>query len=388
MHMRIQSMYRAAFGVALFLAPGSNVSAQCSVTEVTSGLRFPLGITRSNTGNFMVAESGTAGVLNSGRISIVEPSGRRRNLIDGLPSAPNDVGDPSGPSGIFMSGRTLYVTIGQGDTVLPGPFPGALLENPTPSSAMFSSVVAVHFSAAAEAATKGFVLTAADRDALANGGTVRLVNGAADWATIEMLANFPDTIAAPLPGVDGNVRASNPFDLTALDGRLFVADGGRNLVWQVEPRSMFDILAEFAPVANPLFGIVGPPVTDAVPTGISVANGYLLVTLFGGFPFGPGASSVEWIDPKDGQHAALIENLTDAIDVLPILSHDRNTDFLILQFASAPILAGNGTLVRGGAGQPGSIVSACLDHPTSMAHGASGALYVTELPGGLVVLAP
>src|SRR3954463_2984032 len=202
MHTRIRSMRGAMAGAVAFLALGGNARAQCRVAEITTGLRFPLGITQSSSGDFVVAESGIPGVLNSGRISIVEPDGQRRTLLDGLPSAPNDVNDPSGPSGVFMRGRTLYVTIGQGDTVLPGPFPGALVENPTPSSAMFSSVVAVHFSAAVEATTEGFVLTASDRNALASGLTVQAVNGAGDRAAIELLVNFPDTIAAPLPGVD------------------------------------------------------------------------------------------------------------------------------------------------------------------------------------------
>src|SRR5215471_19053536 len=108
MDTQVRSISRAALGAAAaLLALGADAGAQCQVTEIASGLRFPLGITQSNAGNFLVAESGTPGVLNSGRISIVEPNGRRRTLIDGLPSAPNDVNDPSGPSGVVMRGRTL-----------------------------------------------------------------------------------------------------------------------------------------------------------------------------------------------------------------------------------------------------------------------------------------
>ena len=61
-----------------------SVSAQCS--DVTSGLREPLSSSLTNQGNLLVSETGNA-ALHSGRISIVDPLGNRRTLIDGLPSA-------------------------------------------------------------------------------------------------------------------------------------------------------------------------------------------------------------------------------------------------------------------------------------------------------------
>ena len=86
-----------------------HAQAQCPPNVMTSGLRTPLGITQSNQNNLLVSESGTAAVLHSGRISLVEPDGTRRTLLDGLPSAPNDVGDPSGPAGVFMRCDSLLV---------------------------------------------------------------------------------------------------------------------------------------------------------------------------------------------------------------------------------------------------------------------------------------
>jgi hypothetical protein len=58
-----------------------------------------------------------------------------------------------------MRGRTLYVAIGQGDTVIPGPVPGSSQPNPGVSSPIFSSVLAIQVNAAAEKSTKGFVLS-------------------------------------------------------------------------------------------------------------------------------------------------------------------------------------------------------------------------------------
>ena len=138
---------------ASILLTGVHARAQvtCPLPELTSGLQLPLGITVSNLGDLLVSETGTA-VANSGRISIVDVSGHRRTLLDGLSSGINDVGEPSGPHGLFLRGRTLYVAIGVGDVGVAqaGPPPGRLLPNPSPSSPIFSSVLAIHFSADVE----------------------------------------------------------------------------------------------------------------------------------------------------------------------------------------------------------------------------------------------
>jgi len=79
----------------------------------------------SQNGNLLVAEQGNG--PNTGRISILDPSsGERRTLLDGLPSAINNLGGfpaPSGPSGLAMRGRTLFIAIGVGDAALLGPLP-------------------------------------------------------------------------------------------------------------------------------------------------------------------------------------------------------------------------------------------------------------------------
>jgi hypothetical protein len=72
------------------------------------------------------------------------------------------------------------VLIGIGDSVLPGPIPTSHLPNPDVSSPLFSSVLAIHFSAAVEQKTAGFTLSIADQQALANGETVMLSNGGGD----------------------------------------------------------------------------------------------------------------------------------------------------------------------------------------------------------------
>ena len=122
---KLRTFTSISFSLALAVLTMSLAAAQASAqcTQVISGLREPLGTALSNQGNLLVSETGTT-ALHSGRISILDSSGNRRTLLDGLPSAINDVNEPSGPAGLFMRGRTLYVAIGVGDVGRAGPIPG------------------------------------------------------------------------------------------------------------------------------------------------------------------------------------------------------------------------------------------------------------------------
>ena len=376
--------------IAAATLTGAKAEAQCAAIEVTSGLDFPLGIAQTNDGNLVVSESGRRGVRHSGRLSIVDSSGRRSTLLDGLPSATNDVGDPSGPAGVFIRGRTVYVAIGIGDNVLAGPVPRTQVVNPNPSSPLFSSVLAIHFSVHTERITAGFTLTTADQAALAGGETVRVSNGGGDTIAIELITNFPDYVLNPEPNPSATVRvASNPFDLVAIADRLYVTDGGRNQVWQVDVASgASSALVEFPTVPNPVFPTIGGPVVEAVPTGISTHGGQLLVTLFRGFPFPAGTSSIEQIDPATGNRTPFISGLKAAIDVLAVHSGPAH-DYLVLQHASSPVLfTAPGTLARiDGATSTAAVLADCLNRPTSMARDArTGAVYITELLTGRLVV--
>ena len=49
------------------------------------------------------------------------------------------------------------------------------------------------------------------------------------------------------------MRGSNPFDLALIGNRLYVRDGGRNLVWEADIHSgEFTPLATFDPIPNPM----------------------------------------------------------------------------------------------------------------------------------------
>lgn len=215
------------------------------------------------------------------------------------------------------------MAIGIGDGIQAGLFPGTAVGNPNPSSPIFSSILAIHFSAHVEKTTTGFTLTPADQQALASGERVTLSHGGRNKIVIKLIANFPNFTPNPLPFFAENVRGSNPFDLVAFGAQLYVTDGGQNMVRQVDIRTgAFSVLATFPNIPNPLFNPTPPPASlggpfvEAVPTGIRYFNGRLLVTLFRGFPFPAGTSVVEQVDPLTGQHAPFITGLKTAIDVL------------------------------------------------------------------------
>ncbi len=374
------------------LAAAAASAADCEV--VASGLRAPIGSVLTNQGNLLVSETGIANVPASGRISIVGPDGTRRTLLDGLPQGTNAAGgDASGPNAITMRGRTAYVAIGQGDSVIPGPLAGTTVPNPNSSSQLFSSILAIHFSAAAEKRTRGFALSAQDQLTLAGGGRVTLANSGGDRLTVELVVNFPDYVSEPLPAFAGNVRNSNPFDMLVVGDSMFVTNGGLNKLFKVDLDSgAFADLAVFDRIPN-LPGAAGPPSVEAVPTGLAYSDGTVLVSLLSGGPFLPGLSRVKAVDPVTGAQADYLTGLRTSIDVLPVRD-GSDTDYLALEnnFAPAPPFPPTGASIKRFEAPGGSSVAVhgcAMDRPTSMSLDTrSGTMYVTELLRGTVVKVP
>jgi hypothetical protein len=255
--------------------------------------------------------------------------------------------------------------------------------NPNPSSPLFSSVLAVYFSADIERTTEGFTLSPGDQQALAHGQKLTLSTDGRDHVTVELVADFPNLI--PDPTFPSGFRGSNPFDLVAVGNRLYVTDGGQNLIWRADiPTGAFSTLAAFPNIPNPL--PFGPPVIEAVPTGIRYSNGKLLVTLFRGFPFPPGASVVKQVDPLTGGQVDFITGLSSAIDVLPFKGKG-NTEYLVLELSNNFLASQPGRLLRFDAsGVAQDVIADCLITPTAMTlDEKASTLYVTELATGRVV---
>ena len=202
-----------------------------------------------------------------------------------------------------MRGRTLYVLMSIGDSVLRRlQVPTRNLANQRVSSPFSAPFMAIHFSAHVEKTTAGFTLSPADEQTLAAGPSVHLSNGSGDAVDIELVANFPDYISDPCRASRRSCVARTRSALMVVADQLYVTDGGRNLVCR---RGRY-LDGQFLPARHlpgnprPSSPAVGGPVVDAVPTGIDYADGELLVTLFRGVPFAPGTSAVVQIDPSTG----------------------------------------------------------------------------------------
>lgn len=179
-----------------------------------------------------------------------------------------------------------------------------------------------------------------------------------------------------------------------LQDRLYLPDAGQNsLVRIARATGRIRTIVHFPPVRNT--APFGPPVSQPVPNSIrKLSDGSALVTLLSGFPFGPGAASVQRVDLRQGTTAPFISGLTMAIDVLP-LGHAWGP-FLVLEYASRFVPPGPGG--PGGFMPPGrllrfahssslpEVLSSALVGPTSMAFDHdTGELFVVEIQSGKMI---
>jgi hypothetical protein len=312
---------------------------------VASGLLRPAKIIQSPLGNYLVAEAGTTAAQNSSRVSILDAAGNRRTLIDGLPSAVTAFGDSSGASGLYLRGRTLFTSIGEGNPTLPGPIPRTEIVNPNPASPIFSCVLAITFSANVEKETTGIHLTVPDHQALKAGEQLLRFDAEGQKITIELVVDFPDYVPEPVPALATNVRHSHPYGVVADDNYLYVVDGGYNRVHKAEIASgTFATLVSFPNVPNPLFGIIGGPTMEIVPDSIHWNGDQLIVSLLSGFPFPAGTSQVVGINPQTGVRTPLIAGLSSSVDVLPLRQDDETVGFLALEYSLAHLAGAPGRL--------------------------------------------
>ena len=312
MKVKKLSLYLVAL-VCAFTVAGAQAQ---SVSVFTGGLKGPTKIVLTAKGNLLVTESGDG--PNKGRLSVIDRQTRaRRTILDGLPAGPSPEGGISGPSGLAVQGRTVYIAIGAGDAVQAGPAPGTEKVNPTPASPLLSSLLAVRVPANIEETTSGFTLTAADHAALKGGARLTLSNSAGDKLTVELVADFPDYTSEPRPDFADNVRVSNPFGVAADGNLLYVVDASQNTLYAVGAESgAYRTLTDFKQYQNPL--PFGPPFIDAVPNSVRVFGDRLLVTTLTGFPFPAGVAQVLQVGIVGDGYSPLINGLTTGIDVLPV----------------------------------------------------------------------
>jgi len=367
--------------VALLASAASLVPAQ-KVTVYATGLKNPTQIIQTPGGNLLVTETDTP--INSGRVSRISSGGAVHPLMTGLPSGPSiPANDPDGPSGIILAGQVLYIEIGEGDGFVNGPNQGQMVPNPAGgSSPIFASIMKVTFSASPDLIGGTFALTADNQSDLSLGKVVTLTDGSGDTATCEMLTQLRQGIPDPVT----LWRHSHPYAMTSLASQpnyFYIADAGRNLVWQVDNSTGKTIaLAEFASTPDP---VAGPPVIEAVPDNIRPYGNQLLVALLSGAPFVGGQSRVVQVDPATGAQSVFIADLTSTIDVGVVPVPNARPIFYTLQYSSSLTTGAPGQLIRYD-GPLGKIYADGLKGPTSMTIDSSGNIYIAEHDGGDIVL--
>ncbi|MEO6390568.1 MAG: ScyD/ScyE family protein [Pyrinomonadaceae bacterium] len=372
--------------VALIGAIAGIASAQ-TTSVFTTGLNAPSKVILTGQNNLLVSESGTV-VPNNGRISLVNgQSGARQTLIDGLPSGidTNGAPSPSGPAGMKLSGRKLYLVIGPGDSTLQNGR-GGQRPNFNPASPIFASVLEITLNADYEENTSGFTLSVNDQTALKNGSTVTLTNAQAKQINLRMLTDLPDYRAEQL-GQPYLVRTANPYAAEIVGTDLYVVDASFNSLYKINlANGQFQTFANFAPKPNPL--PFGPPFSEAVPDSVHLYGNQLLITYLTGFPFAANLAEVRSVNLGTGAQATFIPNLTTGIDVLPIAIPGDNDLFYVLEYSTAflamPQGPGRLKLFTSPTAVP-IVLNSTLSTPTSMARNPeTGDIFITEIFAGRI----
>jgi DNA-binding beta-propeller fold protein YncE len=328
-------------------------------------------------GNVLVSEATVT--LNNGRVSIVDKGGARRTLLDGLPCGPAFPGGaPLGPAAMALDGRTLYLSILEGNALVAGTG-GAPAPNPAGvASPILSSILRIRLSVDVDRVLNGFTLSLDDHYTLADFNTVTLTNSDGQTATIDLLADFPDT---PLDRreIYGHVT---PYGMTLDPAKqfLYAADAGQNRVTKIDVNTgHWQTLVRFPRIATP-----AGTQTDPVPTGARFYGNRLLVSFLTGGPFTPGAASIQAINPDTREVRQFINLLTTVTDLL-VRDAASGLQFFAVEYRHVLVGAPNTGQVLQYTSPEGRVIATGLQGPTGIAQDpATGDLYVAENAGGRI----
>jgi hypothetical protein len=297
-------------------------------------------------GNLLVSEGGTM-APNSGRVSLVDRSGNRRSLLEGLPSGLAHFTNPFGPTGMALDGRTLYLLIGEGD-VMAGVPPNYGINLNGPSSPIFSSILKIQFSREPDEIQAAFRLTSVSHWALLDGWDERFENGAGDGVTIQLLTAFRPLVRNVLGGGE-RVRPSDPISVVfSPDKRyLYVSDASSETVSRVDTstgRWLTLVRLEPYPRQTP----AGTVLVDNVPTGLCWSGGKLALGLLSAGPFPLEEASIRTVDPATGATDVLARGLTAVTDIAcsgasKVIASEFTIDL------TAPAPSGRIKVIEGGA---------------------------------------
>ncbi|GAB3996199.1 hypothetical protein GCM10028807_38380 [Spirosoma daeguense] len=210
---------------------------------LATGLRSPIGLTDDPKGNLWVTEAGS-GTANDGQVTVITPAGAKYPVITGFVSAISPENSPEGLNHLIYKDGKLYILNGVQEQLfiadVSGFVPG--VSSPIPASLLLGIDIGT------------FVKNARP--------------------------NAPD---AP---------DSNPYNLTfGPGGDLFIVDAGGNAI--IRRNQATGALSVFAVLPDvPNSTTVGPPMVDAVPTGIVYDGTNFYVSTLAGFPFPAGAAKI------------------------------------------------------------------------------------------------
>jgi hypothetical protein len=308
-----------------------------NATVVASGLINPRGFTFAPDGALVVAESGAVPegfvapfgpptpmfrpvTTTTGRVSRVDPAtGERTTLADGLPSSAGSFGDTLGPSSVAYLGSDLYVSISAGPVHGWPNYP--------------SGVYKVN--------SDGSVRPVANLDAF--------------------------NAKNPVAFVPPDDEISNPYDMVAADGALWITDGNRNQVYKVAPDGAISRAADLS---------VGHSITTGITT--TPAGNVVLVELTA-VPYVEGSGRIMRLNAA-GDVVQIARATTAATGVAAV---DDDTIFVVehsVSLGQPPFLAPDtGRLARLTADGNLETIAGGLKFPTIARIGPDGAVYVANV---------
>lgn len=308
----------AVIGALLILLMALGVSAQSGPTTIATGFDGPQGLLVANDGNIWVADTT--------HVTKVMPDGSK-SVVATLPTVVGPEGPVGGSRLVFVNGM-LYVSNSEWDMSVHG-------DTIVPNTAAILKVA---------------------------NGSITTVASTGDYEK----ANNPN----------GDNVASHPYDMAVgKDGSIFVADAGANDLLKVNPTTgAISTVAVFPPFPNNTG--VGPPVSQAVPTGVVVNDdGSFFVGFLHGFPFPPGATKIVKV-MANGSMSDFATGLTSLTD----LARGPDGKLYAIQFAvfGAEGPAPNtGALIRIKSNGVAEVVLSSLSFPTGVDFDDDGNAYIT-----------
>jgi sugar lactone lactonase YvrE len=301
--------------------------APAGATPVADNLLQPRGLTFGPDGALYIAEAGIApppgqDAANTGRLTRIAPDGTRTVLLDQIATTGSEFNGALGASATVIISDTIYLATA-------GPDGGR------------------------GNAKSGIYKVNAD-------------------STTELIADLGEFNDANKPeNIDSDYDRANPYDIAAIDGKIYIADGNVQVINEVDP---------LAPLGQNVRRVADMSRGHPVLTGlVAGADGHLYVTQFTHGPyteaFSKGVAQIFRVT-VDGEVTPIASGLTMALG----LAQSPDGTFYASQFSS-------NLNTRGEFTEPGSIVQLRegdsnaatlvpnLAYPTGLEWGPDGYLY-------------